>query len=140
MRNALLLCVVTALAAACSSGSSTPGRPAATPGPKTLDQSIWDSYCRDASVVVDTLQGIQKGTVTRSEAVSVFAKQEAAIHNDSLAASDGFPKVSAKFQAVADAIGRMKVAIDGGDQADPTALNTAASALPNCSAKPPSDS
>jgi hypothetical protein len=99
-----------------------------------MDKSSWDAYCVHGSDLVDTLQAAHNGTLTSTELVSKLASAESDIEGDASAASVDSKDMAAKLQAVADAVGRMKVAIDSGSSGDAgtSDVATAAAALPNC--------
>jgi hypothetical protein len=124
-RNFCLIVVVGLLAAACGSGST---------GPEGMDKSSWDAYCRHGVDLLDALTAARNGTLTNTELVSKLASTESDIEGDSSAAGVDSKDMATKIQAVADAIGRMKVAIDAGSsgETESSDVATAVGDLPNC--------
>jgi hypothetical protein len=122
----LILVVALVGLAACgsSSGSSS--------SPKGVDQAVWDSYCRNGSNLAETLGAINKGTLTTTEAAARLASNESDLEGDASALNTENAGVGAKVQAVADAVGRLKVSIDAGEAGDLSEVTAAAGALPAC--------
>lgn len=143
MRWAILILVI--LAAACSSSAKTassssttkPSAPKTTSAPATsspshpagIDSSVWDDYCVHGSSLISTLQDAEKGVNTTAETVSRLTGAQNGIAGDATAAKE---PLRSQMQAVADAIGRVKVAISNGDTPDYSEVVTAVQALPSC--------
>ena len=125
MKKLCLVVFAGLLVAACGSSAS---------GPEGMDKSRWDAYCRHGRVLLHTFEGARNGTLTKTEFDSKLARTKSDIEGDSSAASVDSKDMATKIQAVADAIGRAKVAIDSGSSFDAgeSDVATVATALPNC--------
>ena len=95
-----------------------------------LSSAAMDSYCGHLSSVHDTLTQVQNGTITDAELVDKLNSEQNNIHDDAQTTDD--PAVAAKMQAVSDAIGRAKVAVDAGDTPDWNAVADAADQVSTC--------
>lgn len=130
-RSAALLLV--AMLGGCSSGGES-----AFDSDAHIAQATWDSYCSRLSEIQDVFGGLSKGTLTNAEAVRKLAAAQERIEGSALVAvDDGHPSTGAKMDAVATAVGRLKVAIDDGRDIPAAEFGEAIKALPDCSSPPP---
>ena len=125
MRRILFIVLLCGALAACASKSSN----GSSSAPAGVDQSIWDDYCSHGAALASYLQQAQNGTLTNAEFTSKLEGSENGIAGDATATK---PPISDELQALADSIGRAKVAVSTGDTPDYQAILTAASALPAC--------
>jgi hypothetical protein len=110
--------------------------PLGAPKPRGIDGSVWDQYCIQGSDLVNVLKGADNGTLTNDEVVSELSSVEKNISDDASAAGVGNDQSKAlgvQMQSVADAIGRVKVAVSNGGSPDYNEIVTAVQALPSCS-------
>lgn len=126
MKKLIALPLIALALGACGSTAGT-----GSSAPHGIDQAIWDDYCRHGAKLVDYLDGYVKGTQTADETVSKLNGSQDGIQGDADATS-GAQK--ATFQAIADAVGRAKVAVSDGtfDTSSLSDIMDAASALPKC--------
>lgn len=126
MKRSLFLVVAVGLSVtACGTGAT---------GPDGMSRSSWDAYCRHGLELVDTLQAEKNGTLTNRELVSRLSSHESDIEDDAAAASAASTNLGAQLQAVADAVGRAKVAAAAGSltKAKGADILIAAKDLPDC--------
>ena len=128
MRRTLLAVLIVLAGCGSTDTSST-----STPKPSGVDQAVWDSYCVNAGHIVGTLQAIEKGTLTNAEAADRLGSNESDLDSDASAVGSQNADAGTKVQAVADAVGRMKVAVSSGQPADAAEVAAASAALPSCS-------
>ncbi len=144
MKRILAICTLAIAATGCASSakpaatgdtgtnsttSTTTTKATSGGSPGGVDSAIWDDYCRHGASLVSYLKADQNGTLTQSEFVSKLAGSENGIAGDAQATSDA---MGAKFQALADAVGRVKVAASNGQTPDLSEILAAADALPTC--------
>lgn len=118
-----LLAIV--LLAACSSTSAN----GSSNAPAGADQATWDDYCRHGTALLQTVSDASKGVNTADETVSRLTGAQNGIAGDATGANE---PAHSQMQAVADAIGRVKVTIASGNAADFSELISATGALPHC--------
>lgn len=114
-----------ALASGCTSKSVN----GSSSAPDGVNQAIWDDYCGHGASLTSYLSQEQNGTLTVGEFVSKLNGSENGIQGDAQASSG---VVAQQLQALADAIGRVKVSFSEGTAPDFTELVDAAEALPSC--------
>lgn len=107
---------------------------AADRGPGGIDGATWRVYCRTLVKLQTALGQIAGGTATADETVGELDQIQDAIAGVARAAGVDNPTIEKQTQAVADGVGKLKVAIaEGGDiskASDP--LGRAIQALPSC--------
>ena len=127
LRWLVVTCVAVGTLAGCGGGS-------ASSGPEGIQQAVWDQYCVHGSQMAAALAAAQNGTLTPSEIVQKLAGIQPDLGSDALAAGTDSKDMESKIQAVADALGRAKVAIDSGTAVGDAAqeIAPASQALPSC--------
>ena len=129
MRRTIILAIACAAVAAGCGSSTTSGSSSSTK-PAGVDASIWNDYCSHGAALVGYISQESKGTITQDEFQSKLNGSQNGIQGDADATTDA--AMHAKFQAMADAIGRAKVAISTGDVPDDNAIVNAATAIGTC--------
>lgn len=127
-RTVVALVIVVALCTALV-GCSSKSLNGSSSAPSGVDQATWDDYCSHGAALLGYLTQASKGTLTAGELADKLKGSENGIAGDASATTGAF---STKFQALADAIGRVKVALLDGTTPDYSEIVTASNTIPTC--------